>query len=121
MSENQFVGIFILIAIYIVFKIKKFIYKHKKQNKITIANSTIKVLKTFSFDYKDSSGNQSSRKVQVVQYEQNGNHGTIFGRCLLKNKNRTFRIDRMSNVVDQDTGEIISDIKNYLDGFALRS
>lgn len=121
MSENQFVGILILIAIYIAFKIKKFIYKYKNKTKLQSQISTIKVLKTLSFDYKDSSGNESSRKVQVVQYEQNGNHGTIFGRCLLKNKNRTFRIDRMSNVVDQDTGEIISNVKNYLDGFALKS
>ena len=52
MSENQFVGILILIAIYIAFKIKKFIYKYKNKTKLQSQISTIKVLKTLSLLFK---------------------------------------------------------------------
>lgn len=113
MSETQIIGWAVLIGIYFLFKIKK-IFKSKKIYR-TENTSSKKILKLLEFDYIDSDGNKSKRKVQVIQYEPNGSKGIIYGRCFHRKQNRSFRIDRMKNITDQETGEIIYDIKNFLD------
>ena len=116
MSKNEIVGIFVLIAIYFVIKIKKHFTKKKIQN--FEIQPAVKISKLLEFDYVDSSGNRSTRKVQVVQYEANGNSGLIYGRCLTKKRNRSFRIDRMNNIIDHETGEVIQNIRKFLESAA---
>lgn len=113
MSKNEFVGLLVLVAIYFAYKIKKSFAKSKLNN--FQIQPAAKISKLLQFDYVDSSGNKTTRKVQVVQYEANGNSGLIFGRCLTKKRNRSFRIDRMNNIVDQETGEVIQNIRKFLD------
>jgi len=61
--------------------------------------------------YEDASGRVTQREVMVT----NITNEYIKGWCYLRNDLRTFRIDRIKELVDLKTGEVISkDIENYL-------
>lgn len=61
------------------------------------------------FSYMNAEGEASRRRVSVRAVKA-FNHGAwIRGYCHLRNEDRTFRIDRMSNCVNIATGEIFDD------------
>lgn len=64
-----------------------------------------------SFTYSDSAGRVTERVVELKAFESDNPSGMVVGRCRLRNAMRTFRFDRMENVVDADTGEVIDDLR----------
>jgi len=66
------------------------------------------------FNYKDGSGNRTKRTVRVTRFGEHNGATLLIGHCLLRDATRTFRADRMRNCVDEETGEIISDVSAYL-------
>jgi len=66
------------------------------------------------FDYKDGQGNKTTRSVVVREFDNRLYSGIILGRCELRNSNRTFRFDRMRNCIDLETGEVVENIRPYL-------
>lgn len=65
--------------------------------------------------YRKNDGEFSNRKVDVTSYEKTdfADSSYIYGYCHLRNEYRTFRVDRIQNLADGVTGEIIKDIKSY--------
>jgi hypothetical protein len=63
------------------------------------------------FTYKKSKGKTTNRAVSVTGYDGSA---YLKGFCKLRNSNRTFRIDRILNAVNTETGEIIENIPDYL-------
>lgn len=59
--------------------------------------------------YKKADGTKSNRIIDVVNYSNT----YIEGYCYLRNEYRTFRVDRILEIADGETGEIIKDIKSY--------
>ncbi len=62
-------------------------------------------------DYCDANGEQSERVIRISQYD-----GSCYlpAFCELRNDYRTFRIDRILQAVDANTGEVIKDVPSYL-------
>lgn len=72
------------------------------------------IKKTVRITYRDGAGVATERVVDVRAFEPHGAQGLIVGRCRLRNKTRTFRFDRMTRVVDEETGEIIPSLQRLL-------
>lgn len=70
--------------------------------------------KTVRLKYADANDRQTERTVNIRAFESVGRTGLAFGHCHLRNATRTFRFDRMRQVVDADTGEIIPDLQKHL-------
>lgn len=70
--------------------------------------------KTVRLRYIDGNGQQSERVVDIRAYEPSGIAGLLIGRCHLRNATRTFRFDRISEVIDMETGEVIPDLRERL-------
>jgi hypothetical protein len=79
-----------------------------------IAGPQRSAAKTVRLKYTDANGKQTDRVVNIRAFESSGSSALIFGHCHLRNANRTFRFDRMRKVVDEDTGEIITDLQKCL-------
>ena len=60
--------------------------------------------------YKSSEGAISKRQIKVTSSDGSK---YIYAHCLLRNEARTFRIDRIQNCTDVDTGEVINNIPLY--------
>jgi hypothetical protein len=61
--------------------------------------------------YKDSKGKTTDRPVSISEYDGSA---YLKGVCNLSNSNRTFRIDRILNAIDTETGEIIDNVPDHL-------
>ncbi len=61
--------------------------------------------------YKDSKGKTIDRPVSISGYDGSA---YLKGFCNLKNSNRTFRIDRILNAIDKETGESIENVPDHL-------
>ncbi len=61
--------------------------------------------------YKDSKGKTIDRTVSISGYDGSA---YLKGFCNLKNSNRTFRIDRILNAIDTETGETIDNVPDHL-------
>jgi len=59
--------------------------------------------------YKDFQGNISNRVVDVKEYDG----AYLSGYCNLRHSSRTFRVDRIIDISDAETGELITDMKAY--------
>lgn len=70
--------------------------------------------KSVRISYRAGDGEVTERVVDVRAFEPRGAGGLVIGRCQLRNATRTFRFDRMTRVVDEDTGEIIPDLQSCL-------
>jgi len=70
--------------------------------------------KTVRMNYRDANGNMTQRVVDIRAYEPQGDNGLVIGRCHMRNATRTFRFDRMQQVVDAETGEIIANLQQHL-------
>lgn len=64
--------------------------------------------------YEDCTGAQSRRVVQVKSIQSRGDTRYIYGHCELRSASRSFRIDRIVEVVDMRTGEVSGDPEAYL-------
>lgn len=67
-----------------------------------------------AFNYIDGNNEKTHRKVRLKQFDNKLFGGMFIGHCLLRNATRTFRYDRISDAIDLESGEIISDISHWL-------
>lgn len=65
-------------------------------------------------EYEDGAGKKTERVVDVRQFGTDVNGNIFIGRCRMRNATRTFRTDRIKRCVDDETGEIVSDVFAYL-------
>lgn len=66
-----------------------------------------------SFHFVDRHGQATQRAVDVKRFVSDGRGGAIYGHCHLRDANRPFLMARMSNVVDLETGEIITNLPRW--------
>lgn len=69
---------------------------------------------TLAFAYTDANGRSTRRTVDVREYDGDLNGGLLIGHCRLRDATRTFRFDRMRDVVDTETGEVVTNVPGYL-------
>lgn len=70
--------------------------------------------KTVQLQYRDGNGTTSERVIDIRAYEPNNPNGLVIAHCHLRDATRTFRFDRMSRVVDTESGGIINDLQKKL-------
>ena len=64
--------------------------------------------------YADVDESPSEREIKVEHIYKKGSHEYIFAYCSLRGEKRTFRVDRISECYNIDTGESINNIIEYL-------
>ncbi len=64
--------------------------------------------------YTDANLNTTRRKITTREFDHSLYGGVIIAWCHLRNAHRTFRFDRIKRAVDIETGEIIKDIRTYM-------
>ena len=74
----------------------------------------IPVKASLRIGYIDGAGRHTDRTVEVRQFGAFGNSALVIGKCLLRGATRTFRTDRIQSCVDMETGEIINDVRSFL-------
>ena len=65
-------------------------------------------------DYTDAKRQNTTRTVNVREFDDTLYGGILMGFCELREAHRTFRFDRIRSCVDMGTGEIIDDVRGYL-------
>ena len=60
--------------------------------------------------YQDANGSQTAREVQVRECDTLNPAGYLTGHCQLRDEFRTFRMDRIKQAIDMETGEVIHDL-----------
>ena len=78
------------------------------------ASDPIKLTAHIEIDYVDGNKYTTTRTVRVREFDSALHGGIIMGHCELRNATRTFRFDRIKKCIDIETGEVVSDIKKYL-------
>ena len=69
---------------------------------------------TLRINYEDGDGQQTDRTVDVRQFGAYGPGSLLIGHCRMRNATRTFRTDRIKRCVDEETGEVVGDVAQYL-------
>ncbi|TNF58893.1 MAG: WYL domain-containing protein [Burkholderiales bacterium] len=64
--------------------------------------------------YTDGADRKTERTIDVRQFGAMGPSTLLIGHCHMRNATRTFRTDRIESCVDVETGEVISDVRAYL-------
>lgn len=64
--------------------------------------------------YTDGAGLKTERTVDVRQFGTVGPNTLLIGHCNMRNATRTFRSDRIESCIDEETGEVVSDVRTYL-------
>lgn len=70
--------------------------------------------KTLRLRYCDANNNVSERLISARAYDPTRKTGLLVAYCHLRKAERAFRFDRMIEVVDTETGEIIVDLQHHL-------
>ena len=65
-------------------------------------------------EYVDADKSVTTRPVRIRAYDNELYSGIIMGHCELRDATRTFRFDRIKKCMDIETGELITDIRKYL-------
>ncbi len=67
--------------------------------------------------YFDASGGRSERSIRCLKLrEHNGLH-YIDAWCKLRDAQRSFRVDRIAEIIDYSTGEVIDDVMGFLEPY----
>lgn len=76
------------------------------------SNELVPVSALLNFDYTNEKGEQSNRTVAISEYD-----GTyhLKGFCQNRNAVRTFRLDRIKNCIDAQTGEVVGNTEKIAD------
>jgi len=69
---------------------------------------------TDSGKYTDGAGRKTERTVDIRQFGSTGPNTLLIGHCNMRNATRTFRSDRIESCIDEETGEIVTDVRAYL-------
>lgn len=81
----------------------------------SLQTETIPLSISLNFRYIDSKNQKSRRTVDLKEIQFYGGEGEfIYGECRMRRAGRTFKVSRMWDVVDISTGEIITDVTQYL-------
>jgi tellurite resistance protein len=64
--------------------------------------------------YTDGAGRKTERTVDVRQFGSMGPNTLLIGHCNMRDATRTFRSDRIESCIDEETGEVVSDVRAYL-------
>ena len=64
-------------------------------------------------NYTDGAGRKTERTVDVRQFGAVGPNTLLIGHCNMRDATRTFRSDRIQSCIDEDTGEIVTDVCTY--------
>ncbi len=78
------------------------------------ATAPIEVSAHLQIDYTDGDGKSTTRSVKVKKFDEMLSGGMVIGFCELRRATRTFRIDRISECMDLETGESISSVRDFL-------
>jgi len=71
----------------------------------------VKVSARLEITYNDRSGQESQRSINITGYDGSA---YLNGFCEMRQETRTFRIDRIKEAIDQETGELIESVPDYL-------
>ncbi|MCP5269511.1 MAG: hypothetical protein H6943_10835 [Zoogloeaceae bacterium] len=66
-------------------------------------------------EYRDGNGSLTKRDIRLMKYGPWEGGAILWAFCHLRQANRTFRTDRILACVDLGTGEVIGDLKKWLD------
>lgn len=66
--------------------------------------------------YRSGDGSISRREVTVRGVDATSDEGLMLGHCHLRDATRTFRMDRVEEAVDLDSGEIVTNLRSHLLG-----
>ena len=86
----------------------------RKRDKADAATYKRKVKAAFRIKYDDMLGNITERDVDVQEIIRENDIVYLAGHCHLRDAHRTFRVDRISECISRDTGEIVEDIPAFL-------
>ncbi|MEJ6007549.1 WYL domain-containing protein [Paucibacter sp. AS339] len=64
--------------------------------------------------YTDGAGRKTERTVDVRQFGAVGPTTLLIGHCNMRDATRTFRCDRIESCIDEESGEVVSDVRTYL-------
>jgi len=64
--------------------------------------------------YTDGAGRKTERTVDVRQFGSMGPNALLIGHCNMREATRTFRSDRIESCIDEETGEVVTDVRAYL-------
>lgn len=64
--------------------------------------------------YTDAAGRKTERTVDVRQFGSIGPNALLIGHCSMRDATRTFRSDRIESCIDEETGEVVTDVREYL-------
>ena len=78
------------------------------------AGSARSLTKRLQLVYVDGDGNRTQREVTLKSFEPDNPRGLMIGHCSLRNATRTFRYDRISRCTDMETGEVIGNVREFL-------
>lgn len=78
------------------------------------ASDPKKITAHIEIDYVDGSKSSTTRTVRVREFDNALHGGIIMGHCELRNATRTFRFDRIKKCIDLETGEVVTDVKKYI-------
>ena len=78
------------------------------------ASNPKKLAVQLEIEYVDANKSKTRRAVLVREFDNDLHGGIIIGHCQMREDTRTFRFDRIKKCVDMETGEIILNVKKYL-------
>lgn len=78
------------------------------------ATDPIDIKAHLKIKYIDSENKKSEREIIVRRFDENLYNGLILSRCLKRNATRSFRVDRIKECIDLETGEVVSNVKSHL-------
>jgi hypothetical protein len=64
--------------------------------------------------YTDGARIKTERTVDVRQFGAMGQSTLLIGHCHMRDATRTFRTDRIDSCIDEETGEVVGDVRAYL-------
>lgn len=77
---------------------------------------TFEVAANLRLKYEDGAGQRTERSVRVRSVGDYMGSPTLVGQCLLRDQPRTFRLDRILECFNEDTGEVVADVYEHLQG-----
>ncbi len=90
---------------------KKYDYSPPPVEKYWPKIERVKIKATLRIVYINAKKETSKRTIQIQEYDGSP---YLRGFCELRNEQRTFRIDRIQETINSETGEIINNIPDYL-------
>jgi len=78
------------------------------------ARQNLGIAATLRLRYRDGEGRESSRDVEVRAFDPSTPSGLMIGHCRMREATRTFRLDRILDCTDLETGEVVRDTRAWL-------